>query len=367
MKLPIYASFLAAILLLASCGGSTDTQPGSDALGGNDDGGAASDPGAGGISEDPSVLFDTGALGSEPLNAVHVQPLNRSGPTPPPPVTPVIDTCAALAALDFDVIVNEIATKFSFGEDPKFVTTTLGAACDYHSDIHVIRVLVGPSEQVNTTAGSPGLFLPPGSGNLSEEISPEDAAVSIISEDSIGFITPFAAFTNTGAYGVMVSNVGGTGIDYGSTGLLFSRVASAVSAQVAAAPPPSAGAQEQLGTVAADPCSVWTVAELDAFLVDASIGRADDANVTDGCRWSSEETLDQITLEAFSPGTSTEGYVPIADGSPILVKPSTDRIFLATADIVLRIQVSKEAVGSVFYDGTDAGVALAENILSRLG
>ncbi len=365
MKLSIYAAFLAVPLFLAACGGSTDTQPGSGG-GGSDDGVAASDPGAGGGSGDPSVPFDTGALGSEPLNAVHVQPLNRSGPTPPPPVTPVIDTCAALAASDFDVIVNEIATKFSFGEDPKFVATTLGAACDYQSDTHVIRVLVGPSEQVSTTVGSPGLFLPPGSGNVSEEISPEDSAVSIISEDSIGFITPFAAFTSSGSSGVMVSNVGGTGIDYSSTGLLYSRVAAAVSARVAAAPPPSAEAEEQLQNVAADPCSVWTVAELDAFLVDATIDRADDANVTDGCRWSSEVTLDQVTLEAIPPDASTEGYVPISDGSPVLVKPGTDRIFLATTDIVLRIQVSKEVIESVFYDGTDAGVALAENILSRL-
>ena len=115
------------------------------------------------------------------------------------------------------------------------------------------------------------------------------------------------------------------------------------------------------------PCSVWTVAELDAFLADMSIERAEDGNITDGCRWSSEGTLDQVTIEAFAPGDRPEGYVPISDGSPILVSPATDRVFLNTGEVVLRIQVSKEVVESVFYDGTDAGVALAENILARLG
>ena len=181
------------------------------------------------------------------------KPLNRSGPTPPPQVTPVIDTCAALASSDFDAIVNEIATEFSFGEDPKFVATTLGAACDYRSDTHLIRVLVGPSEQVNTTAGSPGLSLPIGAGVVSEAVSPEDSAVSIVGEDSIGLVTPFAAFTSSGSYGVMVSNIGGTGIDYSATGLLYSRLASAVSAQVSDTPPPSAEGEEQMENVAAAP------------------------------------------------------------------------------------------------------------------
>ncbi len=367
-RLSIYAAFLAVALLLGGCGGSNEAQSGSGAGGGGSDDGAAANDAAGDSSDgDPAVPFDAGALGNGSLNAVHVQPLNRSGPTPPPQVTPVIDTCAALASSDFDVIVNEIATEFSFGEDPRFVATSLGAACDYRSDTHLIRVLVGPSEQVGTTPDSPGLSLPIGAGVVSEMVSPEDGAVSILSEDSIGFVTPFAAFTSSGSYGVMVSNIGGTGIDYGSTGLLFSRVASTVSAQVSAAPAPSEQAVEGMENVAADPCSVWTVAELDAFLVDMSIERAEDGNITDGCRWSSEATLDQITLEAFLPGAATEGYQPITDGSSVLVKPGTDRVFIVTGEIVLRIQVSKETVGSVFYDGTDAGVALAENILSRLG
>lgn len=364
MKLHLYTALLATAVLLAACGGTSDDAiTGTQAEAGSEGGevGDAAGTEGGGVSGEP-VRFDAGALGNEPLNVVDLQPLDRGGPTPPP-VAPVIDTCAALSAADFDAIV---ASEASFGEETKFVATSLGAACDYTSDTHLVRVLVGSTDQVNTTVDSPGMFLPLGSGAVSETVSPDDGAVTILSEDSFGLDTPFAAFTNSGTYGVMVSNVGGTGIDRGSDGALYSLVASAVSAGVADAPPPPAEEEAQPEIVAGDPCSVWTVAELDAFLIDEAIEEA--LTELDSCSWTGAQVLGEIALFVLPQDTSVNGWQPIADGSPVFTHPESEWVFVDAGDVVLNIRVSKDVYTSgAGSPGIDAAVALAENLLARLG
>ena len=61
--------------------------------------------------------------------------------------------------------------------------------------------------------------------------------MQLISEDSFGVDTIFAAYTTSGDYGIMVNNTGGTGVDQSSQGVLFARIAVAVAGGASSAAP----------------------------------------------------------------------------------------------------------------------------------
>ncbi len=165
------------------------------------------------------------ALGTDALDIANLRIAQR-GSSAAPPVNPVIDTCAALPASELDVIANRAAEQYSLGEQHAFVAESVGAACRYRSDTHSIIVVVGSADEVNVDGAS--VVAPVFAGEVSEFAWADDPSITILSEDSFGLDTPFAAFASAGPYGVAVSNGGGTGIDYSSEGILFAEVAAAV-------------------------------------------------------------------------------------------------------------------------------------------
>ncbi|MFT7607767.1 MAG: hypothetical protein ACI9MX_000823 [Candidatus Aldehydirespiratoraceae bacterium] len=369
MKRLLLALTVSMGLLLAACGSSSDPSPADSAVGG--DGNTTNSGEVGGSSSGSggeAIPFDAAALSGEVLNVTDLMPLDRSGGTPPPAVTPVIDTCAALTAAEMEAIVTDVATEFSFGQELDFEATALGAACEYTSENHRVRVTVGSMDEVNTSLDSPAMSLPAGAGDVRESASVDDGAVVILSEDSFGLDTSFAAYTTADSYGLMVSNVAGTGIDYGATGALYARIASAASAGVSEAGAPSEAAETQMANVAADPCAIWTVSELDGFLTEAPITRSSDSNVTDGCQWSNEDATANVQLSALPPDTvASEAYSPIADGSEVHVNAINGRVLVISAGFVVEIDTRfSPDGGATAYDSATANIALAENILARL-
>lgn len=355
---------LAATLLLAGCGGDSEPNDGA-AEGGTGGTPSGSGSAAGSGSQDgSSVGFDAAALSTDPLDVAQLRIAQR-GSSVAPPVDPVIDTCAALSAADLDVIANNAAERYSFGGKHTFVAESVGAACRYTSDTHAISVVVGSADEVNVDSA---FVLPAASGDVSESPWADDASITILSEDSFGLDTPFAAFATAGTYGVAVSNGGGTGIDYSSQGFLFAEVAAAVAAGTDGAPAPADGAQA--GAISGDPCTAWSVDELDAFLTDASIDSNDAVTTSNGCVWTAEDGGAEVAINLLDVAEAAAlSLVPVAPGSAVLNEGSGGRrVYVVTEDAALRltVRVTDRATLSAL-DSSDAMIALAENLVVRIG
>jgi hypothetical protein len=283
-----------------------------------------------------------------------------------PAVNPVIDTCAALPASELDVIANAAAERYSLGEQHTFVAETAGAACRYRSDTHSVLVVVGSAGEVNV--GTASVVVPVFAGDISEFAWTDDPSITILSEDSFGVETPFAAFATAGPYGVAVSNGGGTGIDYSSEGFLFAEVAAAVAVRTDGAPAPADGTSA--GAASGDPCTVWSVDEVDAFFSDASIDANDDVTISNGCVWSTEDGGTQVRLTLLDPAeAATLAVVPVVSGSAVLeYELGGDEVLVVTGDAAFQLRVDvfdPETLTNV--DTRDAAIALAENLATRIG
>lgn len=350
------AIVLASVLAMAGCGGGESTGSGLA-----ED--TAETPVDYSGDEATQMKFDVGALGSGPLTVADLRPWIPGSPVGPPAVTPVVDTCSLLPAAEFNVVVDALSSEFSFGEEHSFEAIPVGAACDYRSETHRVRVVIGSADQVNTSLESPAMLLPPGAGEVNEAGFAEDGSISILSEDSFDLDTPFGAFVSAGSYGIFVNNLAGTGIDYGSTGALYGRVAAAVVASgVDGAPAPTAEALAQMGTVPGDLCLLWTPEEVDGFFVDESVTTENDLGRSNYCGWSSETATADLFVELLPMGEALGGsFEPLADGRPIYTNRN-GVVVIMTDDFILKISASRSP-DSV----DDANLAIAENILARLG
>ena len=363
-----------AALVVSACGGGSDDDGSATAANGDvaaeDGGGDASadstqddtstDSGSGdgtGANGQPIESFDAGALGSAPVELVHLLPRDRSGPTPPPPVDPVIDTCAALGADEISTLADDADVFGGYA----FEATSLGAACDYRDDTHLVRVIIGRSDQVTSAADGPAMVLPIGAGEVTEQDAPDVASVSVLSEDSFGIDTPFAAYTTTDGLGVLVLNVGGTGVAFDAPERFFAEVAAAAAAGAASAPEPSADVVDQMETVAGDPCTWWSLEEIDAFLVDAPIS-AQSQPFSDMCRWDDPDNFDvYLEVTVLAPDTpADEFYEPAAAGSPIYLGGFRAPVLVLGDGYAVEIRVATSET-----DATPAMQALAENLVAR--
>lgn len=358
----------AAALMVAACGGGSDGDGSAvdDDVAGDESGDAGSTEASGdgasgdgvGANGQPIEAFDAGALGVDPVELVHLLPRDRSGPTPPPPVDPVIDTCAAVAADQVSALANDADVFGGYA----FEATSLGAACDFRDETHLVRVIVGSVDQVTSAADGPAMVLPVGAGEVTEQDAPGVPSVSVLSEDSFGLDTPFGAYTTTDGLGVLVLNVGGTGVAFDAPDRFFAEVAATAAAGASGAPDPSAEALGQMENVAGDPCSLWSVEELDAFLPDAPI-TVQLQPFSEICRWEDPDNFDvYVEVSVLAPDTQPgEFYEPVAAGSPVYLGG-----FRAPAQVYGDGFAVEIRVATAATDGAPAMQALAENLVARV-
>jgi hypothetical protein len=313
------------------------------------------------------VEYDKDALPTTPLN---VAALNFSQKkVDSPTIQAIVDTCAVLPPSTVDAIVVAAASRHSFGQNPTFTATTRGAACDYGSDTHLITLLVGSTDEVpGDSPTDNSAFVPPGAGEITATAWDEDSAIQILTEDSFGLNTAYAAMTVVGDIGLRVDNTGGTGIDYSSTGELFAELASAAAANVRAAPPPKSGDGPRADTpIVGNPCSIWTAAELEDFLLGTPFGNPSNSGGPNSCGWDGWDRngaslslqvlnpVDTYSIDILEPiGSSQGAYTFQGGGLPIVVV--IDDIPRAT----LRIDMLDGSIPD------EAVVALADNLVSRL-
>ncbi|MEM9714727.1 MAG: hypothetical protein AAGA17_21075 [Actinomycetota bacterium] len=369
-------------LLIAACG-SSDSDDSSDGAevatdtgteAGNDEGAdPVEDPGAdsgadtgtgadeGGLLAPPDVEmlpFDASALPGTPIGGVGTGSGGGSA------VPAVVDTCAALPAEQFTAVVNEAEAEFGFGATEAFAASADGAACRYEAVTHVVVIVIGPGDVVTPSGDSPAVRLPVASGEVSGMPWASDPAITILSEDSFGLDTPFAAHASAADLGVVVSNAGGTGLDPGADGELWARLADAAAAGVAAAP-----AVENDGGAAAappvDPCAVWSVEEIDAFLPGFTIDSNSELALGGGCVWSTPDFAVEVRLRVQDAASFTDG-TPVSEGSAVLTVADFFReVWVEQGSEV--VTVSVEVFEGDPFGGYAASVALAENLASRSG
>jgi len=311
------------------------------------------------------VAFDSAALLTSPLNATVMNYTARQ--IAEPTIAAVVDTCAVLSTSAVDAIVADASRRHSFGRSPTFTATTRGAACDYRADTHRITLLVGAADQAGGTSDSE-VFVPPGAGDITAAAWDENPAVQILSEDSFGVNTAYAAMAVVGDRGLRIDNTGGTGIDYSATGELFAELADAAAANVGSAPPPRSADELNAGAaVPGDPCSIWTAAELEAFLMGTPFGEPNNSSGPNSCSWDGwdrdgaslslriEDPDDTYNISILEPvGSSGGTYTFQSGGLPVLI----------VIDDIPRATLRMDMLDGSIPD--DAVVALAENLFTRL-
>lgn len=354
---------VAVAVVLAGCGGSDDggAAAGSEATegadtNGTDSGGANSggtDSGEG--AEDWSgteIAFDASGLSTERL-----APISGSAPA----VAAVVDTCAALSAEDVAATHEAVEDEYSFGGSHSYTASADGASCIYTGDdVHVIALTIGSTAEVFPDSSSAGLPLPVAAGELTAVPWTSDPAVSILSEDSFGIDTVFAAHVAAGDLGLIVGNLGGTGVDSSREGELFARLVTTAAERVDSLP----RVDSEPNAPTTSPCEVWTVAELDAFLPDTSVTSDSEVTMTDGCVWTTAEFDHEVLLAIVGEDElSSSDYAPVSDDSSVL-RSTYGQVLVRGAD------GSHYRVDVRYYDaavdGAAATLALAENLAGRV-
>ncbi len=119
-----------------------------------------------------------------------------------------------------------------------------------------------------------------------------------------------------------------------------------------------------------DPCTAWNVDEIDAFLTGSSIDSNDSVTTTNGCVWSAENGGAQVNLILLDPADAAAlTLVPVAPGSAVLQKEQGGRrVYVVTGDVAAELTVTVFDPATLSeMDSRDAMVALAENLVARIG
>ena len=286
------------------------------------------------------------------------------------PVTPVVNTCGALSGAALTGIVAQLSTEFSFGNGPAFPDGELrGAACVYQSDTHGIGIIIGSANEVTVDASSN--VTPVASGEVTGTPWATDPSVTVLSEDSFGLDTPFAAHTSTSEFGVIAYNASGTGIDFGSDGELFARMAQAAIAGVGAAGPvvpvdPAANIQT------ARPCDLFESSDFATFLGTTVADQEEVAPGGTECEWGDFETRPGGTVRlrirhATDQASELAGLTPTAN--PAIHSNSAGGLFVVTdtAIIDVRVDITAESGNrDLDYNSDAAELEILTNIASRL-
>ncbi len=365
----------AFILLFAACGGGSDDSSVSSST--DDTGAEAGSESTAADSIDtggPVIAFDAGALGTTPLQLADIRVFEPGvDATRTVTVDAVVDTCSLLSGADLSAIVQTLSEEEAFGDGPVFADgELLGAECTYVSDTHAVSLVAGPIDQVNPDAAT--LITPIAAGDLMAIPWSSDGAITVLSENSFDLDTPFAAHSASGDVGIFALNSGGTGIDFGSRGELFARMASAAATNVASAGP-AVPLDESLNIQTAQPCALLNAEEVDAFFVDYALlpnEAGDLSEVGDGgttCAWGSFNGGVELRIDIEHASTAEDRPDAMVSELSQAVRTDVFGSYITTdiATVRIRVNINEPLSGSGSADTRGATEALAENIAVRLG